>query len=235
LLSLSAAHRSALRSRGLTDEVIELNGYVSTPSAEEANGIATRLSGDDLEGVPGFFKRGSTWRLHIPASGIMIPVRDSLGRLCAFQVRRDDVPKGEGRFRWLSSKWLPQGSSPGTPLHYVLHHLMPSAPEIIVTEGALKSDVIAHLSGAPTIGVAGVSNFGQNFASGLRVAFPHLREIIIAYDMDLLEKEPVYDALMRLISQLEGERFQVRIRTWPGDAKGYDNHLLSQIRRGVAA
>jgi DNA primase len=235
LLSLSALHREKLLSRGLSDEAIDRNGYVSTPSVEQANEIAARLSCDDLEGVPGFFKRGSDWQLHTSARGIMIPVRDSLGRISAFQIRRDDAPKGEGRYRWLSSKWLPQGSSPGTPLHFALHHLMPSARQIIVTEGGLKADVIAHLSDAPTIGVAGVSNFGHDFAVNLRAAFPHLREVIVAYDMDLLEKEQVYASLMRLTSQLEAACLQVRIRTWPGGAKGYDDYLLEQFKEREVA
>jgi hypothetical protein len=40
---------------------------------------------------------------------------------------------------------------------------------------------------------------------------------------------------MRLTAQLERARFRVRIRDWAGDAKGYDDFLLSQVSREVAA
>jgi hypothetical protein len=56
-----------------------------------------------------------------------------------------------------------------------------------------------------------------------------LRCVAVAYDKDLLEKKEVYGALMRLTAQLEQARFQVRVRTWPGSAKGFDDYLLSQL------
>jgi hypothetical protein len=36
-------------------------------------------------------------------------------------------------------------------------------------------------------------------------------------------------ALSRLVEQLRAEHFTVRVRTWPGKAKGLDDYLLSEL------
>jgi hypothetical protein len=127
------------------------------------------------------------------------------------------------------------GASSGAPLHFARVDLLTDAEEVIITEGALKADVAAFLSQSPVIAVAGVSNFGSNFAARIRATFPKLRRAILAYDRDFIENPPVYQALVRLSAQLERARFQVRMRTWPPPAKGYDDFLLSQIKRQEVA
>ncbi len=165
--------------------------------------------------------------------GIFIPIRDVRGRIQALQIRRDE---GTPRYLWLSSRGRPKGASSGTPIHFTESHKLRTASEVLITEGALKADVISYLTSSPVIGVAGVSTFSADFAANLRESLPNLRRVAIAYDKDLIEKNEVYGALMRLTAQLEQARFQVRIRTWPGPAKGYDDYLLSQLtQRGVAA
>jgi Domain of unknown function (DUF3854) len=53
---------------------------------------------------------------------------------------------------------------------------------------------------------------------------------IVAFDKDLHTNPAVFAALNRLTAQLEAIGLRVRVRTWPGESKGYDDYLLSQIR-----
>jgi hypothetical protein len=145
-------------------------------------------------------------------------------------IRRDDAVGG-AKYIWLSSRDRDSGASSGAPIHYAKFYKLCGANEVVITEGALKADVIAFLSGSPVIGVAGVSTFSSDFAARLREAFPNLHRIAIAYDRDLLEKKEVYGALMRLTAQLERSGFTVRIRTWPPPSKGYDDFLFAQVAR----
>jgi hypothetical protein len=233
-LALNQQHRSALRLRGLNDEAINRGGYVSTGWTLYADDIERAMQPYDLSGIAGFYREGGRWRLVDAPPGFLVPVRDIHSRIRGLMIRRDGVT-GSGKYVWLSSVNRPEGTSSGAPVHFAKPELIELAGELIITEGALKADVIAHLSNMPVAGVAGVSTFGATFAANLRQRFPALRNIVIAYDRDMLENEHVYGALRRLTCQLERERFQVRIRTWPTDAKGYDDFLLASLRNGEVA
>jgi hypothetical protein len=231
-LTLATEHKANLLARGLSEKEIKRAGYASTPNVSEAAEIARTLSTYDLKGVPGFYHDGQTC-MNIYSGGFLIPVRDERARIQAFQIRRD---KGEPRYMWLSSAGKSGGTSSGAPVHFANAHLLASAAEVTVTEGALKADVAAYLSHAPVIGVAGVNSFGADFSTRLRESFPNLARVRVAYDRDLLEKPQVYEALQRLTAQLERARFSVRLRTWPPPWKGYDDFLLSQsVVQEVAA
>jgi hypothetical protein len=164
-------------------------------------------------------------------TGFFIPYRNELGMIEGLQLRR--FPDGgRDKYLWLSSKEKPSGASSGSPLHFSRAQMLASTDEVVITEGALKADVAAYLSGAPVIAAAGVSNFGDRFVEHLRTSFPNLRRAVIAFDRDLLEKAQVSRALLHLSQQLEQARFMVRVRTWPPPAKGYDDYLLSQVTIG---
>lgn len=232
---LAKEHKEKLLARGLDPVEIGCNGYVSTPTPAFAANVARALASRNLEGVPGFYREGGQWRMVQMAQGILVPVRSANGRIQGLMIRRDDAT-GSGKYVWLSSRDRDGGASSGAPAHYAKPLSLRTAQEVIITEGALKADVISSLSGAPVIGIAGVSTFSSDFAAHLRETLPNLRRIAICYDRDLLEKEEVYNALLRLTEQLGQARFQVRIRTWPPPAKGYDDFLLAQLtRREVAA
>jgi len=172
--------------------------------------------------------------------GIVIPTRDAWGRVVALSYRLD-VPLEKAKYLWWSSDpsktfpdgglKYPEGTCSGTPEHYSNLPLLESASDVLITEGALKGQIIADLAGGPVISIAGVSTFGHDFASFLRERFPRLRSAVVAYDRDILSKKEVAQALERLTRQLEGEMFRVRVRTWPAPSKGYDDYLLA-TRRG---
>ncbi|MDT5293162.1 MAG: hypothetical protein QOJ76_42 [Acidobacteriota bacterium] len=170
--------------------------------------------------------------------GFLIPARDECGHIQALALRADE-PRDGAKYIWLSSnpevedtcgrqKYL-RGASSGAPVHFANRPAMWSAEELIVTEGTLKANVIAALSGLPVVGVAGVNN-ARGLAARLRANLPQLRRVVVAFDKDVSEKPQVAAALERLVAQLEGERFTVRVRMWPGESKGLDDYLLSQLR-----
>ncbi len=234
-LVLAKEHEAKLLERGLDRVTIKLNGYASTPPPAYAANVARALAPMQLEGVPGFYREHGQWRMVRMDQGFFVPVRDIHARICGLMIRRDDVV-GRGKYIWLSSRDRDGGASSGAPANYANPYKLREADEIVITEGALKSQIIACLSGSPVIGIAGISAFSADFAAHLRDACPHLRRVAIAYDRDLLEKEEVYNALLRLTAQLEKASFRVCIRTWQPPAKGYDDFLLSQLtRREVSA
>lgn len=229
-LTLSPRHRESLLARGLTPEVITRNGYASAPAHARAAEICSTLSRLGLEGVPGFYREGGAWRMAVTAAGFYIPVRDERGRVAGLQLRRDS---GAPKYLWLSSANRPCGASSGVPPHFA--GVGADVEELLVTEGALKADVISCLSGAAVVGLAGVQAFGDDFSSRLRLSFPRLRRAVVAYDRDLVNNPHVFSALERLISQLRGAFLQVRVRVWQTAHKGYDDFLLSRLTQGGAA
>ncbi len=232
-LVLSEEHRQQLRARGLDDISIEVNGYVSTPPPLFAANVARALARNhDLRGVPGFYRDRDAWRMVEARAGFFIPVRGADSRICGMQIRRDE---GAPKYVWFSSRDRNGGASSGSPVHFAKPHLLKDAREVMVTEGALKADIAAHIMNAPVIAAAGVSNFGADFAASLKEQFPKLTTIYTAFDMDFENNEHVRRAMFRLVSQLERARFTVRVRAWSEKWKGIDDYLLAVSRMEVAA
>ena len=82
--------------------------------------------------------------------------RDLEGRVVALKVRRD-ASHDEPKYLWISSA-DDGGPSPGSPPHVPLGTPVPSTT-IRLTEGEFKSDISGTLSGMPTVGVSGVTNW----------------------------------------------------------------------------
>jgi DNA primase len=238
-LSLSTARRAGLHARGLGDGEIVRRGYCDTPTEAQGNEIAAALAdygladygqtGYGLAGVPGFYRQGGCWRMVKCAPGYFVPYRDEHGRIQAMQYRLDEPLHGKTKYLWLSSVDRAGGASSGAPVHHACHHLLADAAEVVVTEGALKADVIAYLTQSPVVGVAGVGTFGAHFTMRLQQAAPALRSVVVAYDMDLYHKPEVLQALEALTGQLQRAGLRVRVRTWPDTWKGYDDYLLAQL------
>jgi hypothetical protein len=210
--------------RGLSESEIERNGYRSTPTKDDGDRIAREMSSIGLEGVPGFFKRGGEWHMRDYGAGFFVPVRDEHLRIVGLQIRRDE---GEPRYIWFSSSNYPHGTPSSSPVHYARPHLLCDASEVILTEGGLKADVASYLLDAPIIAGGGVHNFGQNFAENTKAKFPNLQTILIAFDSDYRTKPQVKTALEKLMRNLSGVGFRVKVRTWPPRYKGIDDYLLA--------
>jgi len=220
-LTLSRGHRDDLRGRGLTDAEIDGGGYASTPPAHLAPAAARALSDFDLRGVPGFYRERGTWRMVDLPRGFLIPVRDSRGRVRGFQVRKDS---GRPKYLWLSSASRPDGSSPGAPVHFAHPERIRGQKKVIITEGALKADVIASRLGCAVVGFAGLG-FPAGFGAGMRRLFPELREALVAFDSDFQTKEQVRAGVFRLLRELACAGCPCRVLTWDSNFKGLDDYL----------
>lgn len=82
-LTLAADHRENLLNRGLTEDDITRLGYKTTPVVG-MTAIASQLQSEGFyfAGVPGFFRNeNGAWTFTHEKRGILIPVRDRLGRI----------------------------------------------------------------------------------------------------------------------------------------------------------
>lgn len=235
-LLLSVEHRKDLLRRGLTDPKIEHLGYKSTPAENVARQIALTLSSQfDLRGVPGFYMRGRCWHLVRTDPGFFVQCCNESGRIEGMQIRQLPQLNEDRKYVWLSSKNRSSGTSSGAPVHFARPDLLADTEEVIITEGALKADVIAHLLNVPVIAASGVTTFGRDFAANLARSWPHV-EPVIAFDADYRTNEAVRMALGRLIGELRDAGFEPRVKVWPAYlGKGFDDYLLASARGSEAA
>lgn len=229
LFTLEEKHRSDLLKRGLSYQAIEANNYKSTPSLFDASQIADELSHKfDLYGLPGFFLSYGTWRMVSVREGFFVPIRNTQGQIHGLQIRLDNPINGKQKYCWFSSGNFYKGASSSSPVHFSKPDSIHKHNEVLITEGALKADIISYLTNAPVIAFAGVSNFGANFSIHLRKRFPSLRKTILCFDSDRYEKKQVRDPMFKLGNELRRAYFDVSVRDWSDEFKGYDDFLVAQ-------
>ncbi|HUF11432.1 MAG TPA: DUF3854 domain-containing protein [Rhodothermales bacterium] len=229
-LVLTEQHaNNLLFDRGLSPEAITRNLYASvTETLGEV--VAALASEGDLTGVPGFYFERGSWRFMAKPGDLLIPVRDEQGRIQAISRRVPDykAKRGDGKYPWCSH---PQSRS-GTPVHVANPYAVKFRPQIIISEGALKSDIISDYLGLTVVGIAGVDAIGENFGAWLRRSFPEADSIQIAFDMDMWTNKRVSGALDRLLKELKFVGYSPTILVWDRSAgKGLDEVLAA----GVAA
>lgn len=201
LANLHERHLGDLMARGLTKEQIVRFGYKSTPSDLKAVAKELQRLGCTLEAVPGFYEDDKgEWTMVHTGSGILIPQRNSKGQIQGFQIRLDQ-PRDDGpRYISLSSR----DRKGGAPSHSYVHFRkgLRGIQEVVLTEGALKADVICALSGYSVISVPGVNSqkyLPQAFNTLLKRG---MRKLSIAYDMDSETNVHVQAAKEKLIETL---------------------------------
>ncbi len=224
-LTLSGAHEQAMIARGFEAGRAASLGYRTLPSQgrdELIASLARKFSVGPLLSIPGFSANAQK-KLKISAlPGLMIPVRDCVGRIVAIVVRPDKGLSSGNKYLWLSSnKW--NGPSSGSPVH-VPSGLTSPVETIVVTEGQLKADLAFALSGIPTIGVPGVGNW--------RGSIPILKQLgartaRIAYDRDWKDKAEVARSLVLIAKGLQEAGFAVEVATWDDEPKGIDDLLAA--------
>lgn len=232
-LRIEPRHVAALVARGLSEESIAARLYATVPSADDALEIADAMARSlDLTGVPGFFQERGYWHLHTGAwnRGVLVPVKNSRGMIVGIIIRLDE-PDERGKYRWLTSA-SKGGCSPGVPPHFAAPDLVRQTGELVITEGALKSDVICELSGSAVCGLASVTTFNDDFGKNLRRALPDLKLVRVAFDADFRTNGTVLARFSRLSRLLRYAGLRVLMRTWAAaEGKGYDDHLLLQHTR----
>jgi hypothetical protein len=229
LLPLSKEHHGDLRRRGLNDAAIQQGHYRALPlrgRAVIAKRIVQQFGEEAIAQVPGFIQRdgdrGRYWTL-AGAPGLLIPIFDVEGRRIAMQIRRDDP--SQGKYETLSSR-RHGGPSPGTPCHVSRE----GTGEIArVSEGPLKADISAALSGVRTIGLLGVGSW--------RVAISALEAlraetVLVAFDQDWRTNPHVAEALTALtIELLRAGYRRVWLEDWHDTPqyKGIDDLLAAGL------
>lgn len=226
-----------LNERGLGDTTIALNLYASVPHAGIAPAFIALLReqfGDLLNGIPGFYKdEAGNWQMMLHGRGIFIPYRNVQGQITGLQIRSFGKT---GKYYWLSTPpdKYPNGTSSGTPVHFVKPDLVDKTGRVIITEGGLKADIISEFIGESCIAIPGVTSTNPDkFAADLRQTLPNMKEVLLAFDMDWQTNEAVKKGLLRLKKTLEKVNLNVRIRTWDiALGKGLDDVLYNKIQGG---
>lgn len=232
MLDLAPVHRDDLRRRGLTDEAIDAAEYRTLPTNQQPSAVKKLAAelGQDFVTVPGLVKGQGGPRINA-SPGLLVPVRDSAGRIIALVVRPDRRGDG-GKYRWLSSRSEkhPDAPSPGSPAH-VPQGIRGPVDVVRITEGQLKADVAYRLSAIPTLGIPGVDSWRRvlPILQGLEVT-----TVRVAFDADSPTNRNVARCLRDCHKELSALGYAVELERWPIEAgKGLDDVYAAGGAAGI--
>lgn len=227
-LTLTERHFQHLANeRRLSDLTIRKAGFRSVPSRMLGDALAAQLAAKwELKGVPGFWRKDGRWCLRFAGIiGFFIPIKNAVGQIEGLQIRTFN---GKAKYLLLSSANLPEGISSGTPHHFTGQ----PCQTVIVTEGALKAEVIAEAKrrrGEPcfVIGLVSVSTFGDSFGAELRHGCPSVRVVQLAFDSDWQTNPNVQLQMRRFAKSVKDAGLTLQVLAWEAEqGKGYDDLLL---------
>jgi len=231
LCPLVKAHRALLTGdgHGLTIDQARRYGTLPRDARAVCAELEQRHGRDTLLSVPGFTQKDG--RIEARGAGIIMPTRDTHGRIVAIDVRRERAEVGEAKYFKLSCGSI-GGPNAGTPPHIAQPSELRDARTVYVTEGVKKSDVAADALGCVVIGVAGHNTWSR--------AVPLLDELaeggadvcIIALDRDSKpETVAAVDATRRkLAAAVAAMGYAVRLSVWDAaTAKGLDDLLQAGL------
>lgn len=201
---LSDAHLRALQASAITQEVIEARGYqtITNPRA-----------------LPDTFAAYQR-KMH----GLLIPIRDVTGEITTYQLKPDN-PRTDGTTgRIIKYETAANGRTCIDVPASVLPMLRASAKPLWITEGCKKVD--SGLSnGIPCIiGLQGVDSWssqGMALPDWKEIALRG-REVVIAFDSDVMTKDSVRRSLEALARYLTMQQAKVQFLVMPnpsGDAR----------------
>jgi hypothetical protein len=163
---------------------------------------------------------------------LLIPYRNPWGKIQSCQIRfYGSVNSGQKRFLWLSLPSMESAGS-GTPIHYANWKNFGAAclnRPVLVTEGALKADVVAKFCSQFFI----VANSGVGCAHDLIARITHGKKVCFAFDNDYHENPAVIRHLAKLIllisdfDDLKSFAENIVILKWERRFKGIDDALLN--------
>lgn len=222
LLTLSDRHKENLIGRGLSEERIEQNQYRSMPETEKGRRLLAdllRSCGCDLSGIPGFRTRYGEWTLAGP-SGFLIPVRNKEGLIQGLKIRLDDEADPGRKYRWLSSRDMPNGTRSYSWIHVTGNTANKRA---YLTEGPLKGDVASFLDNDALFVCIG----SVNAIHGLKETVLDLgvTELVEAMDMDQTTNPHVRNAILSIrkeVGHLPNIKYSKYV--WSPAYKGVDDY-----------
>ncbi|MBI5284956.1 MAG: DUF3854 domain-containing protein [Chloroflexi bacterium] len=212
---LSEAHLDALEvGSGIAPAVIERRGYRTVERKQELKDLGF---GHNQQKVP----------------ALLIPILGVLGDVVGYQARPDQPRIKDGRA--LKYETI-AGMRMRLDVHPDVRRLLadPAAP-LFITEGVKKGDALAS-RGACAVALLGVWNWRGTNDLGGRTALADWecvalngRRVYIVFDSDVMLKQAVHNALVRLKSFLEGHGAEVAIVYLPGgphaEKVGVDDYL----------
>jgi len=231
---LHSSHRQDLRSRGLSDAIIQQKGYKSTLHWDSTVGVCYLLQkeGYSLQGIPGFYEKDGQW-LFMTVPGFLIPIRDKENRIQGLQIRVDNAILKQkpnlSKYIWKSSAGKLNGTSSGAPVH-IARPSKPTIPSVAyITEGPLKSDIAAEYLGGTFIGIAGVGLYKQAVEAAKELG---ITTAPVLFDMDKLKNKGVKKAETKLLEELRKTGIDTFSIEWnPKAGKGVDDVVITYGQR----
>jgi hypothetical protein len=234
MLSLAPDHMRNLLNRGLTERAVCENEYRTTPMiGEKILAKQIRNAGNSLVGVPGFYTdKSGQWTFVSVQRGILIPVRDSRGRIQGLQIRRDDAKKR--KYRWISGANI-EGSENGCKAEGWTHLAGPVKERILLIEGPLKADIVHHLTGHTVLAVPGVNALKHLEATLVGLTELGVKQAMTAFDMDFLKNPHVRNGYVELTGLLGRMNLRFGTYLWRPDCNGLDDYLRECCLTGERA
>lgn len=231
-LDLSKKHREDLIKRGLNDEEIEKGMYKTVPVCGLHSLAAHAIRGIEFgknQGVPGFVSVDDPKKvlLRPRKNGYFVPVLTKEGLISGMQIRYDNLkPTASEREREMYKKYSWYSSSEkdtgcGVTGCENIHFAgdWSKTPKVCsLTEGVLKANIAAYLSGDPYLGLVGVNNVGQLERTLAALQKEGLESVYIYVDMDYRDKHEVKNALTS-IKKVINRSGNV---TYDADGKGFN-------------
>lgn len=211
LLNLHDRHREYLKGMGLTDEQIDKNCYRSAPSSPKEICKQMKRMGCTFENNPLFFiDIDKEWTIKSPSSGIFIPERNSRGQIQGFE-RISDMKDGT--------------SIPLSHAHF--RRGARGISEAVVTNSALRADIICALSGYSVIAVP--ENVTEKSLNGVLGTLKErgLENVRIAWNKSLEKK--AYADTLKLAFKMQN----ISCKTIPQDKQfgGLEKYLLAMKKK----
>ncbi len=225
-LTLLPRHQENLIGRGFSEKRIVQNQYRSMPETDAGRRLLTvllRACGHELLGLPGFRTYYGDWMISGP-KGFLIPVRNKDGLIQGMKIRLDDADNPSRKYRWLSSRDLPNGTRSYSYIHVTGDTTQKRA---FLTEGPLKGDVASYLAHDALFVCVG----GVNAIHGLKDTLKALgvTQVVEAMDMDQMTNPNVRNAVLAMRKEVQAIKgLKYTKYTWDPAYKGVDDYLLSR-------
>jgi hypothetical protein len=226
---LTLAHGQLLEGRGFTPADIAARGYASLQLRRRAALARACYAGspEEVIGIPGLFRKvayvGRTYWSVAGRPGLLLPCRDSQGRIRALSIRPDE-PNGP-KYVWLSSNHRPGGTGSGAPCHVArpLQVAKPTTP-LWITEGIFKADLASFRLQVTVLALPGVGNWATALLDVAELVQPG-GQVVLALDADWRTNVAVHEALWGLALSLQALGYAVEVALWEPTHKGLDDLL----------
>lgn len=222
ILHLNGSHRKSLLSRGLDNDAIERNVYRSYPVVSLQHICELLLSqGCILEGIPGFYQQqDGRWTMLRFSGGFLIPQRNGFNQIQGMQIRLDK----EGGPRYLTVSTGDEYLKGAKGKAYCHLAQGGSLETIILTEGALKADIISFYTGMTVLAIPGVNSTAYLEKAIHDLKMRGTKKVAIAFDMDLYDNIFVKKALRKVMQIIQYAGLSFSLLIWDKTYKGLDDY-----------